>query len=159
MNRAASLFVCCLLCLSCVAAVPAFQKEGGAGRSVQKSYPRHSELPLLDFKALKEGNVKQEQFNVEGYVASIYECPPCPKGAQCKPCFGDHIVVAETEGGVKSQDEQYERLLIFANSPAQFEKGKRYLFSVKLVGQKRPGERVGQVELIGYDAIKDANKH
>ena len=158
MNRVTIFFTFCLLCLSFGVVATAFQKDGDAGQPVQRSYPRHSNLPTLDFKALKDGDVKQEQFNVEGYVASVYECPPCPEGAQCI-CLGDHVIITETKGGDKSPVGPGERLIIFAKNPKQFEKGRRYLFSVKLVGRKKAGERVKYAELIGYDILEDVDKH
>ena len=35
------------------------------------------------------------RFTLEGYVVELYACPPCPARSECKPCEGDHIVVAD----------------------------------------------------------------
>ncbi|MFO0744464.1 MAG: hypothetical protein U1F43_02175 [Myxococcota bacterium] len=32
---------------------------------------------------------------VEGVVVRRYACPPCPPGAECKPCLPDHFVLSE----------------------------------------------------------------
>jgi hypothetical protein len=159
MNKVAAFFFCCLLCLSFGVGVTAFQKEDGAAQSVEKTYPRHMNLQAVTFKELKDGDVKQEQFNVEGYVESVYECPPCPKGAMCKPCMGDHVVVTAKKGDGRNPAAADDLLRILARSPKQFEVGKQYLFSVKLVGEKKAGEKIEQVELIGYDIVEEVDKH
>jgi hypothetical protein len=158
MNRIAALFFCCLLCPSSGLGVNAFQKDGGAAQSVEKTYPRHMNFPSVTFKELKDGDVKQEQFNVEGYVADVYECPPCPRGAMCKPCIPDYMDITETKDPSKNPAPPEERLRVFVKNPTQFEKGKRYLLSVKIAGRRKAGQRVEQVELIGYDAAEDVDK-
>ena len=34
--------------------------------------------------------------SITGIVLSAYTCPPCPKGAQCKPCIGDHVMIGDS---------------------------------------------------------------
>jgi len=113
----------------------------------------------LAFRDLKQGNPTPEQFNIEGYVRSVYECPPCPKGAQCKPCLGDHIIIAESRNARNTPGDPEAHLLIFSTNPTQFKTGKRYLFSAKVRGRIREGEKLEQVELIGYDELEDSSKH
>lgn len=152
MNIVANVFTCCLLSLSFSITIPAFHQQGSGGPPINRSYPQHLNLPAVAFRDLKQGNVNQEQFNIEGYVRTIYECPPCPKGAQCKPCLGDHIIIAEAEHDQKSPGDPEDHLLIFATNPTQFKTGKRYLFSVKVRGRIKEGAKIEQVELTGYDA-------
>jgi hypothetical protein len=159
MNRAAHVFTYCILSLAFSITVPAFHQAGSGGQPSKRSYPQHLNLPVVPFRDLKQGKVNQEQFNTEGYVNSIYECPPCPKGAQCKPCLGDHIIITETERVGKGPTDPDDHLLIFAKDPTQFKTGKRYLFSVKVNGRRKEGERIEQAELTGYDALEDGSKH
>lgn len=159
MNRASNFFTYCLLGLSFSTTIPIFHQAGSGGQPSKRSYPQHLNLPVLAIRDLKRGNVNQDQFNTRGYVKSIYECPPCPKGAQCKPCLGDHIIITETEPVENGPTDQDDRLLIFAKDPAQFKTGKRYLFSVKVIGRRKEGARIEQVDLTGYDALEDSTKH
>ncbi len=158
MNKVANLFICCLLSLSFGIAAPASHQEGSNEQSSKRSYPQHLNLPAAALRDLKQGRLDQEQFNIEGYVRSVYQCPPCPKGAQCKPCLGDHIIIAESKNDQKSPSDPEDHLLIFATNPAQFKTGKRYLFSVKFRGRIKEGAKIEQVELIGYDALEDSEK-
>jgi hypothetical protein len=50
--------------------------------------------PLLTFNDLKRDEVAGP-FRIEGYVFETYKCPPCPPGAMCKPCIGDHAVITD----------------------------------------------------------------
>jgi len=48
----------------------------------------------LTFDDLKRNDSVEGSFRMEGaYVLEIHKCPPCPPGAQCKPCLGDYIVI------------------------------------------------------------------
>src|SRR5205085_3091040 len=59
------------------------------------------------------------------FVNSIYNCPPCPKGADCKPCIGDHIMVADSLNG-KIQ------FRVFVKEPAKFSVGEKYTLLIRL---------------------------
>lgn len=47
--------------------------------------------PQVEFVKVGENTADTIQFSAT--IKSIYECPPCPAGAQCKPCIGDHVLV------------------------------------------------------------------
>jgi hypothetical protein len=107
--------------------------------------------PLLTFDDLQRKNLDLDEgpFRVEGYVIQTYKCPPCPAGAQCKPCLGDHIVV--TDNVDEKDPAVIKRLRIFTNKPEQFELKRMYLFVVKLRGKKQTGRAIEEVDLISFD--------
>jgi hypothetical protein len=45
------------------------------------------------------------RFTLLGYVSKVYLCPPCPQGAQCKPCMGDNIVLSDAPRRIDSYGE------------------------------------------------------
>lgn len=78
--------------------------------------------PLTKFKNIAE--VTSDTFRISVMVVDVYRCPPCPEGAQCKPCIGDHILVKENKSGA-------EALRVFTRDPDQFTKDKRYVLTVR----------------------------
>lgn len=44
--------------------------------------------------ALKNKQNDQSLF-VEAIITKVYRCPPCPQGAQCKPCDDEHIILKD----------------------------------------------------------------
>jgi hypothetical protein len=41
-------------------------------------------------------SVKPEGFyRIKGYIVDTFECPPCPKGAECEPCPPDYFVLSD----------------------------------------------------------------
>ena len=49
-------------------------------------------LPVLTVAELKAAPPVGSRVILTGYVADAYLCPPCPKGAMCKPCAGPSAV-------------------------------------------------------------------
>jgi hypothetical protein len=106
--------------------------------------------PLLTFADLQKGAVDEAPFRIEGFVIEAYKCPPCPRGAMCKPCLGDHIVVTERLNE-KDEPALIKRLRIFTDKPEQFELKKKYSFTVKVRGKPSPGRPIDAVELISFE--------
>lgn len=69
-------------------------------------------------------NHPSDTLEIKAMVKARYECPPCPKGAQCKPCIGDHISVSDSNAEATA-------VQVFCNQPAQFKVGKRYRLRVR----------------------------
>lgn len=56
-------------------------------------------LPVLTVAELKAAPPVGSRAVLTGYVADSYLCPPCPKGAMCKPCLGPSAVyIADAPG-------------------------------------------------------------
>src|ERR1700686_941388 len=104
------------------------------------------EPPRLTFSDLKRNDSIEGAFKIVGFVIQTYKCPPCPPGAMCKPCIGDHIVVTDN---IDEQDAALvRRLRIFTDKPEQFELKQKYLFTVKVKGKVQRGRAIEEVDLI-----------
>jgi hypothetical protein len=82
------------------------------------------DYPLLN--SLNEINKKtRDTCVVSAFVNSVYNCPPCPKGADCKPCIGNHIMVADSLNAKK-------QFRVFVNEPGKFSIGEKYILLIRL---------------------------
>ena len=108
--------------------------------------------PLLTFSDLNRSDLDEAPFRIEGSVTQIYKCPPCPAGAQCKPCLGNHIVI--TDNLDEKNPALIKRLRIFNDKPEQFEEQKKYSFVVKLRGKSKARRAVEEVELISSSPLE-----
>ena len=120
----------------------------------QITYPTTSNLDFYQINEIKQNNFTSGNFNTEGYVVKIYTCPPCPKGALCKPCMSDNIVISKNNKQLDAYYLTENELIIFVNNPKQFELGKKYRFSIKILDYKSTGEPINDVELVGYELIE-----
>lgn len=102
--------------------------------------------PSLTFTDLQTGERAEAPFRIEGFVIDISKCPPCPPGAVCKPCLGDHLVATDR----LDDKDPLRRLRIFTANPDQFAINKSYVFTVKVRGRKQPGRAIDQVDLLGF---------
>lgn len=109
--------------------------------------------PLINFAGLNRSDLDEGPFQIEGYVTEIYKCPPCPEGAQCKPCLGDHLVI--TDNPDEKDPALIRRLRIFAKRPEleKFEVTKKYSFLVSVRGKLHDGKPVADVDLIALDLL------
>ena len=64
-------------------------------------------------------------------VADVYLCPPCPKGAQCKPCIGDNIQISDTLPMAGVLNGQILMVFIAPADTPKFRKGYRYKLTVE----------------------------
>jgi hypothetical protein len=104
----------------------------------------------LTFDDLKRNDGIEGPFRIEGaYVVEIHKCPPCPPGAQCKPCLGDYIVIAD------NLDEKdpllIKRLRVFTSKPERlewFELQKKCSFIARVRGKVPSGKPIEDLDLI-----------
>ena len=80
---------------------------------------------------------KEDTLEFKAKVKSVYKCPPCPEGAQCKPCIGDHVEV--TDGNKE------HNIRVFTHQLSIFNMGSSYLFLVRF---RSKFHRVDNVELV-----------
>jgi hypothetical protein len=80
-----------------------------------KKYPR------VEFTKVGDSNSDTLKFTAR--VRTIYQCPPCPEHAQCKPCIGDHV---EVTNGNRDLDFR-----VFTHQLSLFEVDKTYDFLVR----------------------------
>jgi hypothetical protein len=107
-----------------------------------------SQPPLQTFADLQTKDHDNEPFRIAATVLDIYHCPPCPPGAMCKPCIGDHIVA--TDNVDENDPHLIRRLRIFTPHPDQFELRKSYVFTVKIRGQQQQDRAIDQVDLLRF---------
>ncbi|MBI3033203.1 hypothetical protein HYY69_07035 [Candidatus Woesearchaeota archaeon] len=94
-----------------------------------------------------EGN-----FNIDAYVVDVYFCPPCPKGALCKTCGSDFIIISDTPNYLENDNL---RIDLDINTAKQFQEGKKYRFSIKYRLQKNAVYQTESeiIKLVGYDEL------
>jgi hypothetical protein len=79
-------------------------------------------------------------------VIEIHKCPPCPAGAQCKPCLGDYIVVTDN---VDEKDPLLiKRVRVFTTKPEKFELKQKFSFVAKVRGKAPSGKPIEDLDLI-----------
>lgn len=88
-------------------------------------------------KLFEVNGSKEDTLEFKAKVKSIYKCPPCPEGAQCKPCIGDHVEVTD---GNKEHD-----IRVFTHEPSLFKEGTSYRFLVRF---RSKYHRIENVELV-----------
>lgn len=91
-------------------------------------------IPLVHIKKLDRS--KADTVRIKAYVFDIYVCPPCPKGAQCKPCMENNLTAVEEEPVDPQQVSLESRLRIFMTHPDSLKVGKRYIFTVRFRNKK-----------------------
>jgi hypothetical protein len=86
---------------------------------------------------------------VQGYVVTLYRCPPCPEGAQCEQCLNDHVVLSDAQETVEGDAHAAERRDWLFLEPGQQDLtvGQQYRFFVKW--REEPSER-GEPATVGY---------
>ena len=119
----------------------------------QRTYPPASNYDSFTISQLKEMNAPSGNFNTEGHIVKIYTCPSCPLGAMCKPCMGNNIVISEENKLIEGYSLSDKDIILFANNPKQFELGKKYTFSIEILGRKTTGDSLNDIEIIGYDIL------
>ena len=70
-----------------------------------------------------------------GYVVDGYFCPPCPPGAECKPCtIPSTVFVADAPGHAPFalSTPPADVIALSAADPAKFANGSRYRFEIRV---------------------------
>jgi hypothetical protein len=102
--------------------------------------------PVLTFADLQKNDSTAGPFTVVGYVIETHKCPPCPEGATCKPCLGNHVVV--TDNLDQKDPALIKRLRIFTDEPDKFALHEKYSFVVKTRGRIPSGQPIRDVDLL-----------
>jgi|GEM_PF-1485446 hypothetical protein len=131
------------------------KQQSGGNTEVNTTYPQISNYTFYPIHEIKQNKFSSGTYNTEGYVVKIYTCPPCPKGAQCKPCMRDNIVISKINKLIETYTLSDNEMILFANNPKQFELGKKYKFSVKILDYKSTNEPINDVEIIGYNLFSN----
>jgi hypothetical protein len=88
-------------------------------------------------------------FWVEGFISKTYVCPPCPEGAQCKPCMKDNVVLSQTKKKLESYaDVKADDLIVFTADSRSFAVGRKRRLKVKITDRKTTSEPINDVEVM-----------
>ncbi len=134
-----------IMCELCKPAYKAICHNGNCVDAdfVKITYPNTSNFEFYPIHEINQNKFSSGTYNIKGYVVKIYTCPPCPKDAHCKMCMGNNIVISENNKMLETYTLTENELIIFVENPEQFELGKKYIFSIKIIHNNHIG-------LIGY---------
>lgn len=122
---------------------------------VMMSGPGWSQLkPLTNFYKISELNRLKPAFgtyNVIGYVSKIYECPPCPQGALCKPCMPSHIVISEARTLLAKYALTDREMIVFIENAEGLKPDKKYVFLIKILDVKTTDQAINNPKLIYFE--------
>ena len=111
--------------------------------------------PLLNFSDLQKFDGVNTTFRIEGYIFDIYKCPPCPKGAMCKPCIPESVVISDK---IDQKDiSSIKRLSIYTKDTDQFTLKRRYIFTLKIKGDLEKGKPIENVDLVNFRTFEKLN--
>jgi len=108
-------------------------------REVIQLIPQSSNYTFYPIHEIKQNKFTSGTYNTEGYVVEIYTCLPCPKAALCEPCTRDNIVISENNKLLETYTLSESEMILFANNPKQFDLGRKYRFSIKILDYKSTG--------------------
>ena len=116
------------------------------------TYASNSTIDKYQISQIKKNNsLPLQNLVVEGYVVKIYNCPPCPVGAVCKPCMEDNIVISDQRKLLETYKLTENEMIIFAKNITQFKLGKKYRFLVKILTTRSTTEPINDIVLIDYE--------
>ena len=97
--------------------------------------PGKHEMHTIDDLILKvrNGESLPPLIKTAGFVLFKYKCPPCPEGAQCKPCMPNNMVVGSKPQDAKDYSAVLgdQQLTVYMDDPTPFADQMRYLFLLK----------------------------
>jgi len=65
----------------------------------------------------------------------------------------NNIVISENNKLLETYTLSESEMILFANNPKQFDLGKKYRFSIKILDYKSTEEPINDVEIIGYNSL------
>ena len=92
------------------------------------------ELSVAQFVAQHPAN---GEYTLIAYIDEIYLCPPCPKGAQCKPCIGDNITISDNPPRAATPTTEKITVFITPSDGAKLQTSRRYRLRIALAGSLR----------------------
>ncbi len=99
------------------------------------------------------------EYFTNGFVIITYSCPPCPQGANCKPCMGDNIVISEYNKALDYNQLSSNELIVFTEHPNNFKVGKKYRFLIGAVKNQPLQKENHKFKLIEYYANIPINEN
>ena len=107
-------------------------------------------LTVPELAALHPG---EGTWRVQGFVALVHACPPCPPGAHCKPCMADNVVLTATPRRLVDYSEMRpDDLIVFVPKAAALAVGQRVLLRVRALPVRTTNGPGNDLELIDAEA-------
>lgn len=110
----------------------------------------NTSMNIAQFRAL---NATSGAYQVEGYVAKQYQCPPCPLDVQCKPCMRNNVLLAEVPESLELYPERGNYLIVFTEHPELLQKEVHYRVKLKVLTQKTTQHGGNDVELVSFERL------
>ena len=152
-TKLATLLLLLVLSLLSVASIAIlFPRLNPGDEPPSPTFPPSQDFESITIQDLKERKPTTGFFNVEGYVAKIFSCPPCPAGATCMPCMEENIVISEQVKTVEAYTTiSSSEMILFVQNPEQlFTLGEKCQFSIRVRDERTTDEPVNDIELIGF---------
>ncbi len=108
---------------------------------------------LISISELNKQKPENGTFETKGFIAKVFTCPPCPPGAQCKPCMKDNIVISEEKKTLENYDIGHTELIIFTNEDKKYAVGEQYEFKIRITENKTTASELNDIELISSKRI------
>jgi len=108
--------------------------------------PNEKKLSDLNKQGMEYGT-----YQVEGYIAKIYTCPPCAEFESCKPCMQDNIVLSEKKKFLENYDLSDEEIIIFVDDIEQFQLGKKYKILIQILDLNTTGQKLNNIKRIYHE--------
>jgi hypothetical protein len=127
------------------------------GDSHPRTYPATSDNQFFQIHELKQNNLTTGLYNTEGYVVFIYACPVCSPTTTCKLCMRDNFVISESNKITKGYSLNDDQLIIFTPNKDQHQMalGKKYKLTINITDYKSTGDKINDINLIGYDLLEE----
>ena len=109
----------------------------------------------LTISEINERKPKGGIVETKGFVALIYTCPPCPSGAQCKPCMRDNVVISEDDKMLTTYDLTKKQLILFGDGLSKLEVGTEYRFRVRITSGKTTEFDLKDFEVISVKSLEN----
>lgn len=93
-------------------------------------------------------------YEVSGYVVKIYECPPCPEDARCKPCMPGHIVIAERRSRFAEYVLTDKEMIVFVDDPGSLRVNRKYRFLIQILNVKSADQVLNNPKLIYFERTR-----
>ena len=79
---------------------------------------------------LLQDSLKTGEFIVEGYIIDVFECPPCPEGANCAKCLDPNFTISEKREPLSYDTSAVKTQMNIQGDIYKFKKWKKYTFVI-----------------------------
>ena len=110
--------------------------------------------PALTVDAFLAAPPVGQVVDVTGFIAGEYRCPPCRKGAMCKPCMRPSVIIVAARRGrapIDTAAPPADVLVIAARNTGVFKRGTLYRLRIRVEDRKKT-HRDGRLQRFHLEA-------